>query len=217
MKESQIHLCGETLLLLGSRACFWPREAMLLLADWHLGKDAYFRASGYAMPSTIEHEMKRLEALIGAYQPKSVGFLGDVFHSRQEYGHSQFFDFTQSYPTIHFYYITGNHDPETTERSIPNLSYHKSIEAAPFLLIHGDRLPTDNKLFTIYGHIHPKIRVPMGMRTSQLFPAAVIGAHDLCLPAFGTFTGGHEIPLNSDETYYFFADGEVYHFDKGSC
>ena len=59
---------GESLVLLGERALYWPTRQALLIADLHLGKADVFRRAGIALPSGgTGEDLNRLQALLDRY------------------------------------------------------------------------------------------------------------------------------------------------------
>ena len=70
------------MLLLPEKAIFWAEEQMLIIADVHLGKVGHFRKAGIAIPKRMEQDdLAMVSDLIQEYEPVSIIFLGDLFHS----------------------------------------------------------------------------------------------------------------------------------------
>jgi len=76
------HLLDHDLLLLPQKAIYWQQEKALIVADVHLGKVGHFRKAGIAVPRDMEqNDLAVLSDLVDEYKPKTIIFLGDLFHS----------------------------------------------------------------------------------------------------------------------------------------
>jgi hypothetical protein len=72
-----IEVAGETLWLLPEHAIWWPRAAMLMAADIHIGKAAAFRALGQPVPhGTTADNLARLLDLLAATRRETSCFWG---------------------------------------------------------------------------------------------------------------------------------------------
>ena len=66
-----------------SGAIFWDEKEMLLIADVHLGKVAHFRKHGAAVPPNAAFQnLENLTEISNHFQPETICFLGDLFHSK---------------------------------------------------------------------------------------------------------------------------------------
>ncbi|MBK8623953.1 MAG: metallophosphoesterase [Saprospiraceae bacterium] len=64
---------------------FIPEVNTLVISDLHIGKTAYFRKKGIALPfSEKDKTIKNLNLLIEKLKPETLIFLGDLFHSFDE-------------------------------------------------------------------------------------------------------------------------------------
>ena len=78
-----VTVAGETLWLLPEHAVWWPRAAMLMAADVHIGKAAAFRALGQPVPhGTTAENLARLLDLARRFPVRDLIFLGDFLHAR---------------------------------------------------------------------------------------------------------------------------------------
>lgn len=191
-----------------SGALFWVEQAMLLIADVHLGKVAHFRKHGAAIPAQVAYQnLEKLTAVVNHFQPEIVCFLGDLFHSKLNAEWDDFakwVDYTPSQITL----VVGNHDV------IPNFMYDEAgVTITQHLKINGFYLshhPTEvENMFNFCGHIHPGVRLRgKGLQTIKL-ACFFKSEHQLILPAFGTFTGKHILKPKKNDQVFVLADSEV--------
>ncbi|MFK8103901.1 MAG: ligase-associated DNA damage response endonuclease PdeM [Saprospiraceae bacterium] len=183
---------GQTLHLHPLKAIFWEEQKALLIADLHLGKAAHFRKSGIAAPAAIaKSNFDNLAELLYFFNPESVLFLGDLFHSSLNQVWERFTLFLEGFPNISFELIKGNHDilPSAIyETSV--LKFHDpTLTIPPFIFSHHP-LPTEQlSCYNFYGHLHPGV-ILEGFGGQQLrLPCFHFGGKQAILPAFGAFTG----------------------------
>lgn len=205
--EITYSLRGQTLVLLPERALFWQERKLLLLADSHLGKAGHFRKHGAPIPRAIhDRDLAILTKLVQRWSPDALIILGDLFHSALNNEWLDFERWTQAHHSLPVVLIKGNHDilPEIVY-SLPNLTVHpEAWEVDPFLLTHQpmvDPRPTrgglgfpspscsDSTLYNLAGHVHPGVRVSIGMGQQVKLPCFYFTPHLGLLPAFGQFTG----------------------------
>ncbi|WP_337251585.1 metallophosphoesterase [Maribacter halichondriae] len=89
---------------------FWEEKSMLLISDVHLGKVSHFRKSGAAVPQkAIQKNFDVLDEVIAFFQPKTVVFMGDLFHSslNKEW---QLFEKWTATISSKMILVVGNHD-----------------------------------------------------------------------------------------------------------
>jgi DNA ligase-associated metallophosphoesterase len=208
-----IEINNEEFLLHPSGVIFWLRKKMLLIADVHLGKVAHFRKYGSAVPKNASQEnFEKLNEVISFFNPKTICFLGDLFHSKQNSDWEIFVKWTK-HSKEEIILISGNHDV------IPKYLFEelgiivKNVwEIDGFLLTHH---PTNTShLFNFAGHIHPGIRM-QGIGRQHIRLACFFKMENqLILPAFGNFTGKHILnPKNTDEIYAI-VEGEIVQVSK---
>jgi uncharacterized protein len=183
----QIQLQGQTLELDPAGAVFWPRYAMLIVADLHLEKGSTFARRGSLLPPYDSHAtLARLEALIERLRPDTVVSLGDGFHDRRcgrDLSPALFDRLGDLTRRRRWLWVTGNHDPEVP-LALGGATVAE-LAVGDLFLRHA---PT-GAAGEIVGHLHPKARVRSRRRTlaRRCFAAA---ADRLLLPALGSFTGG---------------------------
>lgn len=195
-EELAIDFNGEPLHLLADRAVYWPRRNSLLLADLHLGKGDRFREVGLALPSGGSRlDLERLQRLLLQTGADSVYLLGDVLHGR-EHGtawRQAWLDWRARHATLRIVALTGNHDRWLARADLAIELAGAQLVQPPLLLSHT---PLPERTGVVCGHLHPVVKLP-GL--PRRWPAFVIGARQLLLPAFSQFTGGLEWAVDGAE------------------
>lgn len=199
-----VNVLGEDLILDANRALFWPKRQLLVLADLHLGKSTHFRREGIGVPiGLFEKELMRMSELIQNYEPNTLLFLGDLFHSslNQEWIH--FVAWRQNYSHLRFLLTKGNHD------ILPKAHYENAgidledfLVLEPFIFFHGDKDWLCAQNYPIVGHKHPAIRIKGKAKQSEILPCFIFGEDRATLPAFGKFTGKSlQTPCEGDRIF----------------
>lgn len=178
---------GESLILLGARALYWPARQALLIADLHLGKADVFRRAGIALPSggTVG-DLQRLQALLEAHACRELWILGDILHGPAHraawYQHWQ--GWRERNAGLEVHVVRGNHDRHLAHAQL-QVRIHDDVPLGPFLLRHEP--VADPARHVIAGHLHPQIALPALRRR---FPAFWLREGMTILPAFSAFTAG---------------------------
>ncbi len=198
-------------ILTPEKAIYWKQENVLLLADLHLGKAGHFRKSGIPVPVTVNNEnLIRLESLISYFKPQRVFFLGDLFHSQQNQEWEIFKKWRDRYQEIHMHLVFGNHDfySEEDYKQL-GLNCSESFKIIHFELVHD--IPELKKQNTIYigGHIHPSVRFKGKGRQSIKCACFHFTGNSILLPAFGNFTGTHNIKPGKNDRVFPIIDDHV--------
>lgn len=61
---------------------YWVEKRMLLISDVHLSKISHFRKYGSALPGRAMYQnFVKLDNAVEYFNPESICFLGDLFHS----------------------------------------------------------------------------------------------------------------------------------------
>lgn len=213
VKDTQINIQGEELVLNAFRAVYWKKEKMLIVADMHLGKTAHFRAAGISVPSSIiKTDLDRLTYLIGTYQPKILLVVGDMFHHQKMNSDLDIFkDWRNQFEKLSIYLVQGNHD------RLKNLYYQNmgielfkpNLNLGLFQFVH-EYVEPNEKYFSISGHIHPGVLLKGKAKQAIKLPCFAVSNHHLILPAFSLFTG-LDIGYCKDEcSFYAIADNKVF-------
>lgn len=191
-----------------SGAAFWKEKEILLISDVHLGKISHFRKFGSAFPSkAINANFLRLSEVVGKFQPKTLCFLGDLFHSNLN-NEWKLFENWLGFVKAEVILIAGNHDiisPLKYEEL--NVRVHSEWQIGNFLFTHH---PEKRKgFFNICGHIHPAYRLNGMGRQSLKLPCFFRRKDQLIFPAFGEFTGNYLMELKEGEEAYAITQKEV--------
>jgi metallophosphoesterase superfamily enzyme len=208
----------------------------LLIADLHLGKAAHFRKAGIPVPTTVHHDdLNRLKCLVQHYQPANLHILGDLFHSHHNEEWVQFTTFVQESPVSTVSLITGNHDILERHRYSGLVKHDHALLQEPFLFTHKPLPLTgipdtatappatsakdrhhrqgmhgqETAVYNICGHVHPAIRVPVGLKHTVRAHCFCFGQNQAILPAFGLFTGTHRIKPGKTDAIYAIVDDQI--------
>jgi DNA ligase-associated metallophosphoesterase len=187
----QLILQGKPFTLLYEKALYSHDEALLIIADVHLGKVNHFRKAGISMPLNAQQDdYLNLKHLLDNIAPKKVYFLGDLFHSNYNYDWHHFEALISSYTDIEFTLIKGNHDFVDVEKferlGLRIVSDH--IEDKFFIYSH-EPVNFEHDKLNIAGHIHPGIALSGRANQSARVPCFYLHEQMLLLPAFGKLTG----------------------------
>lgn len=205
------------LTLCPERAAWWPEEATLFIADLHLGKAAFFRAQGVAIPEgSMADDLQRLGLLVQRLAARRLIVLGDFWHARAgqtDTVRKTFAAWREEHRTLEILLVPGNHDarsehpPPAWEIALLHLAY----PLGPYTLYHEPPAAIAPGTVALCGHVHPVVRLrdPGSEQTLRL-PAFVAAPQQLMLPAFSDFTGGARWQPTSDEQAYV-TDGGVVH------
>lgn len=187
---------------------YWVQRRMLLISDAHLGKVSHFRKHGAAIPGGIIHKnFVKLDVAVNHFEPESICFLGDLFHSELNNEWQLFHDWVERV-NLPIVLVAGNHDIINPKK------YHDiDIQIVSewitdgFLLTHHPEV-RDN-LFTLCGHIHPAVRLTGMGRQSLKLPCFFRSGSQMILPAFGEFTGTYVLEPAAGDTVYAITKDEV--------
>ena len=208
-----IKIKSQTFILHPSGALFWEDRKALLISDVHLGKVSHFRKHGVAIPNNaVSKNFTRLTEAVDYFDPESIIFLGDLFHSSKNGEWNLFVEWSDCC-VGEIILIAGNHDIIAKENYDKiDVKIFKELEIDGFLLTHH---PTEREsLFNFSGHIHPGIVLRgLGLQTLKL-RCFFCKPSQIILPAFGEFTGKYFLKPNSEDTIYAIAGNEVIQINK---
>jgi DNA ligase-associated metallophosphoesterase len=209
MSYLSIQLAGEEFYLLPQRAVFRPALRQLILSDLHLGKTSHFRKQGIPLPvNSYLKDFEKLNYLLITWQPLSVLFLGDLFHSAYNREWLRFKSLLMEFPQVQFVLVEGNHDIlHTKDYDIPNLYKTSIITEDNFLFSHHP-LNQEEKI-NFCGHIHPGIQLRGTARQSLTFPCFCFSGTQFILPAFGELTGLNILHMKKGVQYFVIGNGSV--------
>lgn len=204
----EIEIKGQVFVLHNSGALYWKKQEILLISDAHLGKITHFRKHGLALPTkAISKNFSNLDQLVAFFAPKSICFLGDLFHSSMNNEWLLFADWVNR-TALSMVLVVGNHDivdrKKYEELHIPVVG---EWQLDGFLLTH---FPEEREgFYTFSGHIHPSILLVGKGRQFLKLPCFFQSSSQMILPAFGEFTGTYVIELQQGDRAYVLTDDEV--------
>ncbi|WP_298313866.1 ligase-associated DNA damage response endonuclease PdeM [uncultured Aquimarina sp.] len=208
MKSQIIQIQNQKFTLHPTGVMFWEEKSMLLIADPHLGKISHFRKHGSAVPQeAILKNFEQLDKVLQTFNPSTICFLGDLFHSYINNEWVLFSDWvSKTNPEILL--IVGNHDiisPRKYEEL--DIKIGSELILDNFLLSHH---PEEREgLFNFCGHIHPGVLLGgLGKQRLRL-PCFYQKENQLILPAFGEFTGNYTLEPTEKVKIYAITKKEV--------
>ena len=210
----EVDIAGERLVLLPERAVYWPRRAMLLVADPHLGKAAAFRALGVPVPAgTTLAGLERLDAALARVHVTRVTFLGDFLHAREGRAPGTleaFATWRRAHQHLDVVLVRGNHDRRAGDPP-PELGIRCAdppVREAPFVLAHHPEPAADG--YVLAGHLHPGLLLAGAGGVRLKLRCFWFGEGVGVLPAFGEFTGLDFIePAATDRVFVVVDDAVV--------
>ena len=209
----EVEIAGETMVLHPLGAAYWKGASMLLISDVHLGKVTHFRKHGAAVPrNALLRNFERLREVADHFAPRSICFLGDLFHSHMNREWLLFEQWVQSC-TARLDLVCGNHDIISPLRyEALGIGVRDRWENGPFLLSHEPE--ESDPLFNISGHIHPAVRLAGPGRQQLRLPCFFLRGRQLILPAFGAFTGSHTLTPETGDRVFALAGDSVIAIDE---
>tara|TARA_R100000935_G_scaffold13195_1_gene26471 strand:- start:1557 stop:2192 length:636 start_codon:yes stop_codon:yes gene_type:complete len=204
----KIQLANQTFILHHSGTMYWEEQEMLLISDVHLGKISHFRKYGSAVPqAAILENFKRMDLVVEFFSPRSIVFMGDLFHSSLNMEWDLFAKWMEiiEIPVI---LVAGNHD------IISELKYEALGVKIYSEIIIGDLLLTHHPeeregFFNVCGHLHPGFKLRGKGRQSLPLRCFYQNKEQLILPAFGEFTGNFWISPNEGDRIFAITQSEV--------
>lgn len=187
--STPLTLAGATLAALPSGGLWWPDQALLCVADLHLGKSERIARRGGTLlpPYETAETLDRLAADIARHAPRVVVSLGDSFDDMSG-ADALAPEESARLATLaagrDWIWIAGNHDPAPLTVAGRHLA---DFTLCPLTFRHIARL--DAGPGEVSGHWHPKARVALRGRTVSR-PCFLADDSRLILPAFGVYTGG---------------------------
>ena len=210
----QIYFGNETFELLPEGGVYWPREAILLCSDLHLGKEASFSRMGLGVPRGASRQtLSLVTTMIKRCRAKQVIILGDLFHNRSALAVDvldQFQQFLEQHRENLFLLVVGNHD-----RSVGALPPHwrMRVENDSFILrnielVHDASGLATSDRYRIAGHLHPAIQIRWGDLNGR-YRCFWQTNNRLILPALGQFTGSMTISPKQSDKVWALLDDEI--------
>lgn len=202
---------GESLELLAERALWWPAREILLVADLHLGKDAWFRDAGIPVPAADDASgLSRLTDLVTGLHARELVILGDLVHTEDAVTpalRSGVSRWAAGLGGCRVRLVRGNHDPSAGSPFAEVEAREAPYAVGRFDLVHD---PTERGTRpAIAGHRHPGVRLrgPGGDRAR--LPCFAVDERRIVLPAFGELTGLSLVAPGEGSTRYAVTAGGV--------
>ena len=201
MNTESIQINDQNFTMHPSGVLFWEEKSMLLISDVHLCKVSHFRKFGAAVPQkAILKNFESMEGALAFFQPKTVVFMGDLFHSSLNSEWELFKKWTEGIRSK-LILVIGNHDiisPLKFEDL--GIEITQEIRLDDFLLTHHPE--KRDGMFNFCGHIHPAIRLTGLGRQSVRLRCFFKSDAQMVLPAFGEFTGSFTVKPDKDSEVY---------------
>lgn len=218
----EIEIGGERVVLLASRAAYWPARRTLLVADLHLGKCEALRANGVPLPDgVLREQISRLDAAVKETGAERVLVLGDLLHApigttgRMVECFAAWRATPQPSGPVAMALVPGNHD-----RMLGAAAAAWGLEVlpethveGPFTFTHippaGGGVVNAAAGTTVWcGHLHPAVTVRSAADAIKL-PCFWVREGLVVLPAFSAFTGGAGFRRGVGDRVYAVAEGCV--------
>jgi len=200
-----VTIAGEELILLPERAIYWPRTNIVLIADWHIGKEATFRTAGIAVPDgALAADLDRLSQVIDQTGAARLIILGDLIHAahgRTPAVLETLLSWRTRHKSLNIDLIRGNHDRGAGDPPPDwDMTSQATASIMPFVLTHH---PVSSAAgYVLAGHLHPSATLAGRGRQKLTLPCFWFGSAVGVLPAFGSFTGNATIrPASGDRVF----------------
>ncbi len=210
--ELEINFNGHTMKLHPYKAIYWPQKKALFLSDVHLGKLNHFRKHGIGIPAVGEVDnLRRLQELILIYDPADIYILGDLFHSSRNDSWHELKVFIETFQTVRFHLIAGNHDilrrPSYFQLGFSRVCDHFNLEGM-YLIHNGDESKDDE--WSLSGHIHPGVMLRGVGKQRLKMPCFWLRDKKMVLPAFGIFTGLYVVNIKRADRVFVVSEKTVF-------
>ncbi len=200
----KISIREQEIILDKERAIYVPQHQLLAISDLHLGKAAYFRKAGLAVPNQVSrNDLSRLAKLLDHYQPKTLLINGDMFHSDYNSEIDEFAEWRQQFTEVQFLLVKGNHDRQKQDvyEQLAIAVHEPNYDVASLSFIH-DVADDKSHQYPIGGHVHPGISIYNNAKQRIKLPCFYFGVDYAVLPAFSNFTGLQVVkPKANDQVF----------------
>lgn len=184
-------------------AIYLVKHKTLIVSDFHLGYETSLIRQGVMLPKQqYNMTIERLDNIFKKVKPETIVINGDLKH---EFGTVSYQEWSEVSKLIEYLktkckdliLIKGNHD--TILKPIAD-KYNIKVEQEHILddimIIHGDRIPKEQKKIIIVGHEHPAISLKMEGRTEK-YKCFLTGRYKnsdiIVQPSFNLLTEGSDI------------------------
>lgn len=189
MDAFPITLAGASLVARASGALWWPEARLLCVSDLHLGRSERLARRGGTLlpPYETRDTLDRLTAELAELAPARVVCLGDSFDddaAAAGLAPAEADRLLSLGNERQWIWIAGNHD------AAPHgLAGEACAEFTLGSLVFRHIPATGDTMGEVAGHLHPKMRRPLGGHTVTR-PCFITDGRRLLMPAFGAYTGG---------------------------
>jgi len=200
--------------LFAAPAALHVASRTLVVADAHFGKAAAFRARGVPVPQgTTTANLARLTTAIEAIRPRTLVFLGDLFHARESHAPATLAALAQwraVHDGLEMVLVEGNHDRRAGP---PPAALRLRVECEPWFACgvafchHPQRI---DAAAVVAGHLHPCMRLRGRGDDGLRLPCFWLREGLAILPAFGEFTGGAPIVREPGDRVVAVAEGRLF-------
>ncbi len=204
----EIEIKNNHFILHHSGTLYWKEQKTLLISDVHLGKIAHFRKHGLAIPeNAIGENFRRMDEVVVLFEPATIIFLGDLFHSEINNEWQFFCDWVHR-TKVEIILVEGNHDVISKRHYCDlNIVIFPKLFLDGFLFTHH---PIEMEgYFNFCGHLHPGIKLNSVGRQFLKLECFFHSPNQMILPAFGEFTGNYFMKPQKDDQVYAIADDRV--------
>jgi len=211
MTES-IVLNNQTFIMHCSGALFWKEKSTLIISDVHFGKVSHFRKHGAAVPQkAILKNFTLLDTVVSTFNPNSICFLGDLFHSSLNMEWELFENWVHT-TNAKLYLVAGNHDIiSPLKYEALNVTVVSEIITEDFLFTHHPE--ERDGVFNFSGHIHPSIKLKGSGRQFLKLACFFIAKNQMILPAFGEFTGTYTLTPTKENKVFAISNDQIFKID----
>lgn len=203
-----IQLGDQHFILHPAGVMLWKEQAMLLISDVHLGKISHFRKFGSAVPhAAISENFKNLSIAVEFFSPKTICFMGDLFHSSLNIEWDLFTDWVAK-TNASIILVAGNHDiiSELKYEALGIKIFSEIIQSKILLTHHPEER---DGFYNICGHLHPGFKLRGVGRQMVKLRCFYQNKKQLIMPAFGEFTGNFWISPNEGDHVFAITKKEV--------
>lgn len=212
-----IELHGISAQIHPEKAIYLKDYKALLIADAHFGKALSFRRQGVPVPhGTTQANLATLSRLLRTTGAERLLVLGDLLHDAaalQPRVLQQWQQWRAQHAGLQITLVEGNHDAKALRAGPLPAAFGIDVVSephalGPFALCHVPQAVPGS--YALAGHVHPGFRLQGRGDDSLRLPCFWFGVDGAVLPAFGEFTGSHEVQPQPGDRVFVVAEGRVY-------
>lgn len=185
---------GDGLVAAAEGALWIPATRTAVLADLHVGYEAFHAARGQAVPRVEAAELAaRLARVVARLGAERVVVAGDVKHAFSRPVAGERADLARvlaGASGAEVVLVRGNHDVGL-ERAT-ELAVHDVFDAAPGVRVAHGHAPVLRDAWLVVGHEHPIVHLATGVGSGLVAPAFLVDAarRTVVLPALSPWAAG---------------------------